>query len=696
MMLIKLKRLFFWLIILLAFQPVYGQSKKAWLYKGDFYFEKNDFGTALHFYQMVLDDTLGVNTEVQPYEVTLTNQKLKKSKSDTTKASPEDYVRHQIAMCYRNAYDYENALNYFKTSAESESFPDDYYYYASSLMSLGRYQEALEAYEKFTTLEGTNDDLLIRALQDMTGCNFALKLQEKQDVMSVELADTSVFNKGTSSFAVSFWGDDKLVFTSAREGGVILDPNQQDSRYYCDLYWTQKEGDSYRKPVNFGRPLNSARHDGSGKFTNYNSIYFTRWSEEDKTQMHIYVAREINMKFFESQKLDERVNIETYQSINPYVTEDGKYLYFSSNKPGGFGGFDIWRIKLDENGNIKGEAENLGKPVNSEFDERAPFFHLLTSTLYFSSDGHETIGGLDIFKSAYNEDLETFLKPENIGTPMNSTFDDSYYVVSADMKQAYLSSNRSLCTECDSIYGLCASCYHIYDVGLPKLKFSISGYVYDAQTNEPIPNARIEFKDVTYTWEHFEIFADSNGYYEHELVPNVEVFLRASKEDYFADKAIVSTLGETESQVYTQDFYLKKIPKGEITIEGIEYDFDSANLRPESKLILDKVVEFLELNHNISIEIRSHTDQRGNDNYNLKLSDRRAKSVVDYLVAHGISKDRLVSKGYGESEPAEVPNENGELVVLTPEYIKSLPTEEQQEEAHQRNRRTAFKVLSQE
>jgi OOP family OmpA-OmpF porin len=227
----------------------------------------------------------------------------------------------------------------------------------------------------------------------------------------------------------------------------------------------------------------------------------------------------------------------------------------------------------------------------------------------------------------------------------------------------------------------------------PPPVFKIKGYVYDEITEEVIPGARIEFKDVSYQWEHFELIADDKGYYEHELIPNLELFLRATAKGYFADKAVVMTKGELYSKSYRQDFYLEKIPEGEITIEGIEYDYDSANLRPVSIEILNKLLEFLELNHNLKIEIRSHTDERGSDKYNLNLSERRAQSVVDYLISQGIPMERLVAKGYGETMPAEIKDENGETVTLTPDYIYSLEDKDKQEEYHQRNRRTAFFVL---
>lgn len=695
-----LKYLLIFVIITGAVQT-FAQSKKVWLFKADYYYEKNDFPSALRYYQMVLDDSLGLSTRVIPYEVVISNQKVnqKEMQIDSTKTvTIEDYAHHQIAMCYRKSFDYDRALEYFRLSAGRNAYLDDYYYVANSMMHLGMYDSAIAAYDEFIMLEGTSDMLLERSLQDMTGCAYALDLEGPDEDIKVDIADTAVFNKGSSSFGVMYWGQEKVIFSSAREGGIIYDPLVQDSRYLCDLYWSERNGDQgWDSAKNFGRPLNSARHEASGCFNNGNAMFFTRWSDEDRKEKHIYVAREIGMKFFESQLLDSAVNWPGYSSINPYITEDGTMMYFASDRPGGMGGMDIWRIEIDENGNPVGQAENLGKPVNSEFDETAPFYHEKSLTLFFSSDGHESIGGLDIFKSNYQKDIDRFSIPKNMGMPINSNADDSYFIIDPDLRFGFMSSDRDVCTQCDSVFNnLCSHCYKIFNVELPELEFKISGYVYDMATNEIIPGAKVEFKDISYQWEHFEIIADENGYYEHDLIPNLELFMRASQTDYFADKAVVFTKGATDSKSYRQDFYLEQIPAGEITIEGIEYDFDSANLRPVSMEILDRLIEFLELNNNLKIEIRSHTDERGSDDYNLKLSQRRAQSVVDYLIANGIPMNRLVPKGYGETMPAEIPDDNGKVVTLTPEYIRAIPDEEKREEYHQRNRRTAFFVLEQD
>jgi outer membrane protein OmpA-like peptidoglycan-associated protein len=408
----------------------------------------------------------------------------------------------------------------------------------------------------------------------------------------------------------------------------------------------------------------------------------------------IYGSKKLNGAWLEPYMLDPHVNLDGFRSLTPSLSPKGDRLYFSSNRPGGEGGLDLWYVKLTPDGRT-GKANNLGNKINTGGNEYAPFFHEVSQTLYYSSSGHIGFGGQDIFFNEWNEDAAAFGQTTNAGAPINSSADDSYYIIDSKLENGFVTSNREICIECDSVYSLRVQCNKIYRVTRPEIQFAINGYVYDKETNEIIPNAKVEFKDVSYEWDHFEIFTDENGYYEHDLIPNLELFMRANQIDFFADKALVTTIGETESKIFKQDFYLEKIPKGEITIEGIEYDFDSANLRPESELILDNLIEFLELNDNLVIEIRSHTDQRGSDSYNLKLSQRRAQSVVDYLIAHNIPMERLVPKGYGETKPVEIADENGEVTAMTIAHIASLKIKGDREIAHQRNRRTAFFVLEQ-
>lgn len=685
-------------LLMLLCVVAYGQSKKVWLYHADEYYSQSDFASALKYYNMVLDDTTVMSTRILPYEAQLSNQKLKSDSNQvdsTLTVELKDYINHQIAMCYRKTFDYAKAAEHFKFTAGVGAYPDDQYYYANALMNINDYEGAIEAYDAYIRSAGKSEALLKKSQLDISGCHYAMNPRSLKKEVTVKLADTAVFNKGSSSFAAMFWGsEEKLLFTSAREKGVVIDPINQDSRYLCDLYWTEQiEPDNWGKAHNFGRPLNSSKHDASGCFNNGNTIFFTRWSDANREARHIYVARMFNMKFFESFKLDSAVNVDGYKSINPYVTVDGKWLYFSSNRPGGEGGMDIWKVRIDENGKPKGEAKNLGAPINSEYDEVTPFFHETTSTLFFSSNGHKSMGGLDVYKSSFDRDAQYYGNPQNMGQPINSSKDDAYMIWDKFLKYGWLSSDREPCEG--------GHCYDIYHITNAPIKISIEGFVFDDETQGPIPNASVEIRDVEYAFDPFKVTTDEDGFYESELKQDIEIFMKATKKGYFADAASQSTRNITQTTVLTQDFFLRKIPDEEIAIEGIEYDFDSDKLRPKSKEILDTLYEFLVLNDNLVVQINSHTDNRGNNDYNMDLSRRRAKSCVDYLISKGLPEKRLVSKGFGETTPTHLVDENkdpvldgtGARIYLTEEYINSMPTTKKKEELHQKNRRTAFRVL---
>src|SRR5688572_15651507 len=198
------------LIFLLSATDTFAQSKKVWLYKADESFEKKDYATALRYYHMVMDDTLGMSTKVLPYEITLSNQKLKKDSAQTNTEKTvtlSQYVNHQIAMCYRHSQDDENAAIYFKQSAENSAYIDDHYYYGLTLMYLGKYEEAQEVFDKYVALEGVSENMLKRAFREISGCRYALEVKEPEEKIEVTLGDTSVFNRGTSSFAAMYWGE---------------------------------------------------------------------------------------------------------------------------------------------------------------------------------------------------------------------------------------------------------------------------------------------------------------------------------------------------------------------------------------------------------------------------------------------------------------------------------------------------------
>ncbi len=684
------------LLFTLCSVMVLGQSKELWLENADDYFMKEDYASALKYYQLTLNDSIVWEVPVMPYEVSITNQKLKNKDiviDTATTVKRLDYIHHQIAMCYHLTYDYPKAVEHFKFTAESGSYPNDTYYYANALMNAERYEEAMDVYNEYILRDSIPERLSVRSQIAISGCAYAMNPSSVKQEVTVKLADTAVFNKGTTAFAPMYWGgEDRMIFTSAREGGVILDPTKQQSEFLCDLYWTEKMDETTWGPAqNYGRPLNSAQHDASGCWNNGNVIFYTRWSDDDRREQSIHLARMVNMKFYESYKLDTAVNLPGYKSINPFITKDGKTLYFSSNRPGGVGGLDLWKIEIDENGNTIGAAVNLGKPVNTELDEVTPFMR--RNTLFYSSNGHPGMGGLDIFKSLFSEEVGLFQPPQNMGAPINSSKDDAYMVWDHFMQYGYFASDREPCEG--------GACYDIYEVKNAPIRIFIEGFVFDADTEIEIPNATITFKDIRFQFEPFVVETDETGFYRTELKQDAEVFMKAQKPSYFADAANADTRNITQTTTLMQDFFLNKIPNEEIEIAGIEYDFDSHKLRPKSEEILDELYDFLVLNNNLVVQINSHTDERGNDDYNMRLSERRAKSCVDYLIGKGLSPDRLTSKGFGETTPTHLTDANGdpilgaggERIILTPEYIKQQSTKAKREELHQRNRRTAFRVV---
>ena len=693
-----MKKLLFIFLCLVQFQAL-SQSKIVWMTNGDEFFEKEDYYNALINYQLVLNDTAAINEKVIPYEIQITNQKLAKKlkEIDSKSVSLSDYVSHQIAVCHLKTFDYKKAEEFLKQTSESSGYPDDRFYYANVLKNNKKYDEAIEQFEAFIRSGNESDTLVRTAELLMKGCYYAKNEGSIKLDVDVTLADTSVFNKGTASFAASYFGnEDRLMFTSARENGVILDIEQK-SEYLCDIYWTErKSGEEWGPAKNFGRPLNSAQHDGASAVNNTNVIYYTRWSDENQKNKSIYLARMQNFKFFEAYKLGPQVNAEGYKSQQPFVSMDGKTLFFSSDRPGGNGGFDIWKIALDSLGQLVGEPKNLGYPINTESDEVTPFYHEASSTLFFSSNGFNTIGGLDIFKSSFDTESESYGQPENLGLPINSSYDDAYLVWDSKLKYGYFSSDREPCEN--------GHCYDIYEVNNAPIRIHLEGIAYDALTEKILPETSLTFKDVDGIMESFTLTTDSKGYYEKTLKSGQEIFIKAQKKKYFADAEVVNTKKITESTNLIQDFYLNPIPQDDIEIEGIEYDFDSDKLRPASMEILDRLFDFLELNQNLVVEINSHTDCRGSDTYNQKLSARRAKSCVDYLLSKGVPKDRLTSKGYGESEPnflkdkdkQAVLDDEGNRILLTESYINSIESKDEQEILHQYNRRTSFKVVGED
>lgn len=685
-------------VIIIFSSTLHSQSKKLWIDEGDKSFKQQDYSTAIAYYLKVLDDTTVLkNTNVIPYEIQLVNLKLKKDSAKATAKdsvnsnivlktkkgkgtknnlktyAPQDYVNLQLGHAYRLNADHLKAVEAYKKCVEN-NVPDARYYYALSLVNTKQYLEALNEFEKYVNSNPSNDSLSKVAQKKEAGCYFALDSAGVTRTIQVLMPDTSVFNKGNSSFAATYFNDySKVLFTSARKGSTILNPKKEDPEYLCDLYTSEFKDSSWRSATNIGLPINSNLNEGAA-FVNEKAIYFTRWNDNNPSETAIYKANNQSDKFFQPQKLNLNVNQTGFKSMHPFVTADGKKLIYSSNRPGGKGGMDLWMCDMDENGTL-GVPKNLGQPINTSGDEVTPFLHSVSGLLYFSSNGMTGLGGLDIYRSEYNAIDNVFGIPSNLNAPINSSKDDSYFVMEKNGLKGFFTSDRAFCEG--------GNCYKLYQFQSMPVTFDVSGIVFDATTNEPMPQALVTIRNVHDDDDVYYVLTDEKGNYFQSLKSNSEYFLKGQKNKFLGDAASHSTKDKTTTMHIEQDFFLAKIPEGEVEIEGIEYDFNSATLRPVSMASLDKIVELLKINDNLSIEIEANTDSRGNDAYNMKLSQARAQSCVDYVVLKGIDAVRLRSKGFGETNPLIKEIDINKMKKKSPEW----------EAAHQKNRRTALRVV---
>jgi outer membrane protein OmpA-like peptidoglycan-associated protein len=695
----KVKLILTLLVTFVFGEILLAQNKTEIIELGDKAYESENYASAAYFYKKVIDNKgLSDGNLVHPYEAKTWIAPTKKKEKDTTNTEKIDTGKyandaltlHKLANSYRKNFDYLNAEEWYavaiKYPVDNIEFDvqNSRFWYGEALMKNEKYEEASAQFELFKS-ETADMEMSARADNNIIGCFYASDASSNNDGINLVLSDTNI-NFGTSSYGLNFFGDEmSYIFSAAGPNGTITDEKKQNSNYLSDFYLTQQMmDDGWGEASNLNAPVNSENSEGAGALSfDRSTFYFTRKSGVNNKDVAIYISKFFNNQWMQPLKINSKVNIDGYKSMHPALSRADDVLYFSSNRPGGKGGMDIWYCSIDDFGNLS-EATNLSA-VNTPGDEVTPFYNYFTKTMYFSSDAQGGIGGLDIYKSTYNEDEESWGSPKNIGKPFNSSKDDAYFVINQDQSEGFLSSDRGLC-DCGDDYEGSNYCYKIYEFGQPEMVYTLSGTAFNAETDEIIPNALITFKDVRGKMDPVFITTDENGNYKRDLDVGWELFMKAQKAKYFGDAASLSTAGLTESKHFVQDFFLSPIPTGEIEIPGIEYDYDAATLRPKSKEILDKLVEFLELNNNIAIEIRSHTDSRGKDSYNLKLSDRRAASVVKYLVAHGIDKKRLESKGMGETEPLDDCSK----------YEDCGDTGKDDCDCHQKNRRTAFKTTSED
>ncbi len=554
--------------------------------------------------------------------------------------------------------------------------------YAEALKANGKYAEAIAQYNAYKT-DNPSDP------KAESGVKASEQAQAWKDKPTRHRVDNlSALNSKYYDFAVAENPAEKnsVVFTSSREEATgSKNDNWYGEKYYDLFSASQDNNGKWSTPTSFNTVVNGENSDGAATFTaDGKTMYYTTCphSKDKNTFCQIMMTKMADGKWSDGVSLP--FNSESYTTGQPSLAADGKTLFFASDMPGTMGGKDIWMSRWDDASSSWGTPTNLGAGINTEGEELFPYAGR-AGKLYFSSNGKPGMGGLDIFSSSYENGV--WSEGLNLKSPMNSPGDDFGLFFTSETN-GYLSSNREGGKGADDIYAFI----------IPPLNLSVGGKVYDTDTKEPLEGALVELFGSDGT--SLSVKTGPDGTYSYPLKANVKYKVSASFTGYLTKFEEFATIGLDEDKDYKYDFdFPLKNSTLPITVPEVFYDLDKATLRAESKKALDGLIKTLNENPTIAITLTSHTDYRADDNYNKKLSDRRAKSVMDYLIANGIDKDRLTAEGRGETQPKKVENNEEYLPfkrddVLTKEFIDALPSNELKEKAHQYNRRTEFEVTS--
>ena len=598
----------------------------------------------------------------------------------------------KLADCYRRIHFTSKAITAYQNAVRYKQDDSLTHFYLGQLqMRNGNYREAEKQFQMaIDSLQFTvNTNYLALAKNGLKAAQMAPQWKKDGSAYTVKRMD--FFNSRRSEFSPMLGGDngEQLYFTSTRNQAQGDEYSGITGSKNADIFFSQKDDkEKWGKPQTIDSELNTEHDEGVCCLTPDGKAMFLTLCKTDPNYPRYATIVVSNRSDAAWSKPTELVlSKDTLSSYaHPAVSPDGQWLYFVSDMPGGIGGLDIWRCRLLSNSEV-GSLENLGEPVNTAGDEMFPTFRP-NGDFYFSSDGHPGLGGLDIFIArgyGGTEEQEHKITIEHPGFPLNSQGDDFGMTFEGRLNSGFFSSNRGDTRGFD----------HLYSFFNPEIVQTVKGWVYE-QDGYELPAAQVYM--VGNDGTNIKLSVRGDGSFTQEVKPGVDYVLLATCKGFLNHQEQLRVEPVTESEEYTLQFPLANI-SAPVLIENIFYDFDKATLRPESATALDELVRLLNENPNITIELSAHTDYKGSDTYNEGLSQRRAESVVNYLIEHGIASDRLTPKGYGEGKPKTIKRKVAERYpflkegdVLTEEYITKL-SEEQQEQCNQLNRRTEFIVL---
>lgn len=596
-------------------------------------------------------------------------------------------VAYKIGVCYLNsltdkvsAISYlERAVKHTSVSAKEDAFseksaPIDAYYQLAHAYHLNyQLDYAIANFEKFKSYIAETDVKMINTINhQIEMCNNAKILVASPVTIKIDNLGPNVNSPYADYSAVVSADETSLFFTSRRPNttGGGVDPD--DGNYYEDIYYCAKKDSAWTPAVSMGSPVNTNGHDATISVSvDGQKLLIYR---DDAGDGNIYSSQLQGGTWSVPVKLSENINTQLWEG-SATISADGTRLFFSSNRDGGFGGRDIYMSKQLPNGQWS-KAVNMGPIINTQYDEDAPFIHPDGVTLFFSSNGHKTMGGFDIFFCSVNYETDKSTEPVNIGYPVNSTDDDIFYTPTADNKRAYYSSFKAGGYGEKDIYMITFP--EQKETPLTVYKGKIKGVSGNAVTNVEITVIDNETGQLVGTY-----FPNSKtGYYLFILPPGGNYNISYQAEGYLLQSENMIVPKDSTYNLINTFIELKPITVGQrVTLKNIFFDYNKATLRPISRIELDKFYNMLKEKSQLVVEISGHTDSKGNDDFNMKLSQSRAQSVVDYLVKKGIDTKRMVAVGYGETKPIAK---------------NTKPNGKDDEVGMQLNRRVEYRILSTE
>lgn len=602
------------------------------------------------------------------------------SKTPPKERDRRGLIAGKMAVCYRKINSTPKAVAAYRNMVRyNKATVDDRMELGRQLLKNGDYKQAAEQFR--VVLDSMPDNVLAR--NGLLSAQQAPVWKKQGSRYTVKRMD--VFNSRRAEYSPMLSGDqfDQLYFTSTRNDATGDELSGITGTKNGDIFVSQKDDKGkWSKPEVVNGGLNTEADEGASCLSpDQREMYLTQCVTDPSYPRYAQIVKSNRADAAWGKASSVELTKDTLSCFaHPAVSPDGQWLYFVSDMPGGKGGLDIWRVRITSAG--YGGVENLGEPINTPGNEMFPTFRP-NGDLYFSSDGHPGMGGLDIFIAHPGKSGRYVL--EHPGYPLNSQGDDFGMTFEGVKNRGFFSSNRNDGRGWD----------HIYSFVNPEIVLSVKGWVYEQEGYE-LPAAQVYMIGSDGT--NLKLGVKSDGSFEKELTPGVEYMFLATCKGFLNHKEDLKVVPMTDSHEYVLQFPLASIT-APVLIDNIFYDFNKATLRPESQTALDELVKLLNENPNVTIELSSHCDYKGSSAYNKLLAQRRAESVVNYLVDKGIARDRLSPVGYGKEKPKTIRKKLTEKLtwlkegdVLTEEFIKKLDPEKQAI-CNQLNRRTEFIVL---